>query len=102
MKRRISFLIPIALLLGFLALKPPAIGSEKGEVIVTPEATVTPLTKPQLRDFDDEGTEPEHFEDHRKGEEADHQGLSHHDEDGEEHKDHHHDDEEDFDEEDDD
>ena len=38
-----------------------------------------------------------------KGEEADHQGLSHHDEDGEEHEDDHHDDdEEDFDEEDDD
>ena len=68
MKRKLIFLIPVALLLGFLALKPPAIGSEKGEVIVTPEATVTPSNKPNLRDFDDDGTGPEHFEDHRKHE----------------------------------
>ena len=70
MKRKLIFLIPVALLLGFLALKPPAIGSEKGEVIVTPEATVTPSVKPQLRDFDDDGVGPEHFEDHRKHEEG--------------------------------
>ena len=70
MKRKLIFLIPVALLLGFLALKPPAIGSEKGEVIVTPEATVTPSVKPQLRDFDDDGVEPEHFDDHRKHEEG--------------------------------
>ena len=70
MKRKLIFLIPVALLLGFLALKPPAIGSEKGEVIVTPEATVTPSVKPQLRDFDDDGVGPEHFEDHRKHKEA--------------------------------
>jgi len=70
MKRKLIFLLPVALLLGFLALKPPAIGSEKGEVIVTPEATVTPSVKPQLRDFDDDGVEPEHFEDHRKYEEG--------------------------------
>ena len=68
MKRKLIFLIPVALLLGFLALKPPAIGSEKGEVIVTPEATVTPSSKPKLRDFDDDGKKPEHFEDHRKHE----------------------------------
>ena len=72
MKRKLIFLIPVALLLGFLALKPPPIGSEKGEVIVTPEATVTPSVKPQLRDFDDDGVEPEHFDDHRKHEEHGH------------------------------
>ena len=70
MKNKLIFLIPTLLLLGFLAFKPPAIGSEKGEVIVTPEATVTPSAKPQLRDFDDDGVEPEHFEDHRKYEEG--------------------------------
>lgn len=72
MKRKLIFLIPVALLLGFLALKPPAIGSEKGEVIVTPEATVTPSSKPKLRDFDDDGAKPDHFEDHRKHEEGEH------------------------------
>ena len=78
MKRKLIFLIPVALLLGFLALKPPAIGSEKGEVIVTPEATVTPSVKPQWRDFDDDGVEPEHFDDHRKHEEhVDHKGGDH-------------------------
>jgi hypothetical protein len=79
------------LLLAFLAFKPPAIGSEKGNVIVTPEATITPSTKPQLRDFDDEGTEPEHFDDHKKHEEQEHHddeldedhGREHHDEDHE-------------------
>ena len=54
MKRKLVFIIPGILLLAFLAFKPPAIGSEKGNVIVTPEATITPSTKPQLRDFDDE------------------------------------------------
>lgn len=72
MKRKLVFIIPSILLLAFLAFKPPAIGSEKGNVIVTPEATITPSTKPQLRDFDDEGTEPEHFDDHRKHEEQEH------------------------------
>jgi hypothetical protein len=75
-KKKLAFLIPITLLLGFLAVKPPAIGSEKGDVIVTPEATVTPSTKPQLRDFDEDGVEPEHFDDHRK-----HDGFEHHDDD---------------------
>ena len=87
MKKKLTILIPIALLLGFLAFKPPAIGSEKGDVIVTPEATVTPSTKPQLRDFDDDGVEPEHFDDHRK-----HDGFEHHDDGDEDHGRHHHDD----------
>ena len=52
MKKKLVFIIPALLLLGFLAIKPPAIGSEKGDVIVTPEATVTPSTKPKLRDFE--------------------------------------------------
>ena len=38
MKKKLVFIIPALLLLGFLAIKPPAIGSEKGDVIVTPEA----------------------------------------------------------------
>lgn len=76
-----NYLSP-ALLLGFLAFKPPAIGSEKGDVIVTPEATVTPSTKLQLRDFDDDGVEPEHFDDHRK-----HDGFEHHDDHGRDHHD---------------
>lgn len=95
MKRKLIFLIPVTLLLGFLALKPPAIGSEKGEVIVTPEATVTPSSKPKLRDFDDDGTEPEHFEDHRKHEAGEHSNSPHQEdegEDGEHHDRDHHDD----------
>lgn len=98
MKQKLIFLIPAILLLGFLAFKPPAIGSEKGDVIVTPEATVTPSTKPQLRDFDGDGDEPEHFEDHRKREESE----RHNDGDENRIRDHHegedehgHDDEED-------
>ncbi|MFM8752310.1 MAG: hypothetical protein ACKOEB_03840 [Actinomycetota bacterium] len=82
MKKKLAFLIPITLLLGFLAVKPPAIGSEKGDVIVTPEATVTPSTKPQLRDFDEDGVEPEHFDDHRK-----HDGFEHRDDHGRDHHD---------------
>ncbi len=54
MKRNLVFIIPSFLLLAFLAFKPPAIGPEKGNVIVTTEATVTPSTKPQLRDIDDD------------------------------------------------
>ena len=88
MKRKLILLIPVALLLGFLALKPPAIGSEKGQVIVTPEATVTPSAKPKLQDFDDDGVGPEHFEDHRKHEEGEDDGRRHHD------RDHHDDDRE--------
>ena len=88
MKRKLIFLIPVALLLGFLSLKPPAIGSEKGEVIVTPEATVTPSVKPQLRDFDDDGVGPEHFEDHRKHKEGENR-KSHLDDDEDGEGDHH-------------
>jgi hypothetical protein len=98
MKKRLVFIIPALLLLGFLAFKPPAIGSEKGNVIVTPEATVTPSTKPKLRDFDDEGKRPDHFEDHFDDDDSDHPRPhrdSLHEEDGDEHHD-------DFDEEDDD
>ena len=83
------FLIPILALIGFLAIKPPAIGSEKGEVIVTPEATVTPSTKPQLRDFDDDGKRPDHFEDHFGDDDGD-QSRHHHDKNHDE--DRHHDD----------
>jgi hypothetical protein len=84
-KKKLTILIPIALLLGFLAFKPPAIGSEKGDVFVTPEATVTPSTKPQLRDFDDDGVEPKHFNDHRK-----HDGFEDLDDGDEDHgRDHH-------------
>ena len=74
MKKKLVFIIPALLLLGFLAIKPPAIGSEKGDVIVTPEATVTPSTKPKLRDFDDEGKRPDHFDDHIGGHIGDHFG----------------------------
>ena len=88
MKKKLVFIIPALLLLGFLAIKPPAIGSEKGDVIVTPEATVTPATKPQLRDFDDEGKRPDHFEDHFGDDGGDHPRPHHdslHEEDGDEH-----------------
>ena len=47
-------------LVGFLAIKPPAIGGQTGEVIVTPDATITPAAQPNLRDFDDEGNGPDH------------------------------------------
>ncbi len=80
MKKKLVFIIPALLLLGFLAIKPPAIGSEKGDVIVTPEATVTPSTKPKLRDFDDEGKRPDHFEDHFGDDDGGHHDRPHHDE----------------------
>ena len=64
MKKKLLFIVPAALLIGFLAIKPPAIGKEKGAVIVTPQTTITPSAKPNLRDFDHEGREPEHFNDH--------------------------------------
>ena len=66
MKKKLLFIIPAALLIGFLLIKPPAIGKEKGDVIVTPQTTITPSAKPNLRDFDDEGRRPEHFEDHAR------------------------------------
>jgi len=95
MKRKLVFIIPGILLLAFLAFKPPAIGSEKGNVIVTPEATITPSTKPQLRDFDDEGTEPEHFDDHKKHEEQEHHDDELDEDHGREHYDEDHEDDDD-------
>jgi len=77
MKKRLVFLVPALLLIGFLAIKPPAIGKEQGDVVVTPEATYTPAAKPHLRDFDDEGNEPAHFDEH-EGREP-HEGREHHD-----------------------
>ena len=64
MKKRLIFIIPLLILLGFLAIKPPAIGSEKKEVIVTPTSTTTstPLAKPNLRDFGDDGQGPAHHD----------------------------------------
>ena len=68
MKKRLKFIIPILILLGFLAVKPPAIGSEKKQVVVTPTSTTTstPLAKPNLRDFGDDGREPAHHGDHHR------------------------------------
>ena len=77
MKKRLVFLVPALLLIGFLAIKPPAIGKEQGDVVVTPEVTYTPAAKPHLRDFDDEGNEPAHFDEH-EGREP-HEGREHHD-----------------------
>ena len=96
MKKRLVFLIPAILLLAFLAFKPPAIGSEKGDVVVTPTSTFTPSAKPHLRDFDDEGGKPKHSleeegEEHdsdkghlEDGEDNDHHedDLDHHDDEG--------------------
>ena len=76
MKKRLVFVVPALLLVGFLAIKPPAIGKEQGAVVVTPEATYTPAAKPHLRDFDDEGREPAHF-DEREGRDH-HQDQNHH------------------------
>jgi hypothetical protein len=88
MKKKLIFIIPILALLGFLAIKPPAIGSEKKEVIVTPTstATTTPLAKPNLRDFDGDGNGPAHHEPDSEH----HDGLigeGHHDGGGERHHD---------------
>ena len=60
MKSKLIFIIPSFALIGFLAIKPPAIGNSIGEVIVTPDATITPAAQPNLRDFDDEGHGPDH------------------------------------------
>lgn len=60
MKKRLIFIIPLLILLGFLAIKPPALGSERKQVIVTPTSTSTPLSKPNLRDFGDDGNGPAH------------------------------------------
>jgi hypothetical protein len=60
MKSKFIFILPSLALIGFLAIKPPAIGNSTGEVIVTPDATITPAAQPNLRDFDDDGNGPEH------------------------------------------
>lgn len=60
MKKKLIFIIPILALLGFLAIKPPAVGSEKKQVVITPTSTSTPLSKPNLRDFGDDGRGPAH------------------------------------------
>ena len=85
MKKKLAFIIPTVLFLAFLAFKPPAIGSEKGDVVVTPTSTFTPSAKPHLRDFDDEGHEPRHSVEEEKGEGL-RSGKGHH-EDGDEHED---------------
>lgn len=85
MKKKLAFIIPTVLFLAFLAFKPPAIGSEKGDVVVTPTSTFTPSAKPHLRDFDDEGREPRHSVEEEKGEGL-RSGKGHH-EDGDEHED---------------
>ena len=73
MKKKLIFIIPILALLGFLAIKPPAIGSEKKNLVVTPSSTSTPLSQPKLRDFDDDGNGPAHFGDRDdKGERGEH------------------------------
>ena len=81
MKRKLAFIIPTVLFLAFLAFKPPAIGSEKGDVVVTPTSTFTPSAKPHLRDFDDEGREPRHSVEEEKGEGL-RSGKGHHEDDG--------------------
>ena len=97
MKKKLIFIVPILALVGFLAIKPPAIGSETGKVVVTPEATITPGVQPHIRDFDDDGNGPRH-------EDYDDDGdfRKHHNEDGDEDGDHHekHDDEHESDEDD--
>ena len=62
MKKRLVFIIPLLVLLGFLVIKPPAIGSETKQVVVTPTSTTTstPTSKPNLRDFGDDGQGPQH------------------------------------------
>lgn len=79
MKKKLIFIVPILALIGFLAIKPPAIGSETGKVVVTPEATITPGVQPQIRDFDDDGHGPRH-EDYDDDKDGNHHER-HHDED---------------------
>ena len=97
MKRKLAFLIPAILLIAFFAFKPPAIGSEKGDVVVTPTATFTPSAKPHLSDFDDNGRAPKHSIEEENSDDL-HQGkMSHdnmHEDDGDGY-DHHNDDESD-------
>lgn len=82
MKRKLVFIIPALALIGFLLIKPPAIGSEDKTVVVTPTSTSTPIPNPKLRDFDDEGREPAHF-----GDEDDEHHGRHHDDRGDHHED---------------
>ena len=86
MKKKMIFIVPILALVGFLAIKPPAIGSETGKVVVTPEATITPGVQPHIRDFDDDGNGPRH-EDYDDDNDGDFR--KHHDEDRDEADDHH-------------
>lgn len=55
MKSKLVFVLPTLLLVGFLAIKPPAIGNTQNQPVVTPTSTTTPDEKPNLRDFDDDG-----------------------------------------------
>jgi hypothetical protein len=84
MRKKLIFIVPILLLLGFLAIKPPAIGSEKSTVVVTPTSTTTatPVAQPDLRDFDDHGNGPSHPDDDgdwRDGHHENHHDGDHHD-----------------------
>ncbi|MBU3646428.1 MAG: hypothetical protein FGM49_06450 [Candidatus Nanopelagicaceae bacterium] len=81
MKKKLIFIVPILALIGFLAIKPPAIGSETGKVVVTPEATITPGVQPHIRDFDDDGNGPRHEDYDDDGDEGDNHHERHHDED---------------------
>lgn len=81
MKKKLIFIVPILALVGFLAIKPPAIGSETGKVVVTPEATITPGVQPHVRDFDDDGHGPRHEDYDDDGDEGDDHHERHHDED---------------------
>ena len=92
MKKKLIFIIPALALLGFLLIKPPAVGSEQKQVVVTPTSTTTatPVAKPNLRDFDNDGNGPDHHDDM-----DDHHGLfgdDHHDGLHDGHDDDHHDD----------
>ena len=71
MKTKLIFIIPTLLLLGFLAIKPPAIGNESNQVVVTPTSTATKPSQPLLRDFDDDGREPPHLENKGENNEGD-------------------------------
>lgn len=88
MKRRLVFIIPILAIIGFLLIKPPAIGSERKTVVVTPTSTSTPIPEPKLRDFDDEGKEPAHFGDDDNDHGRKHHGDNEDDRDHEDHGDH--------------
>jgi hypothetical protein len=68
MKSKLVFVMPGILLLAFLSFKPPAIGNQQGEVIVTPEATITADAKPHVRDFDDEGRHHDDDDDYLRSE----------------------------------